>query len=328
MKHPAIRIPALDGLRGIAALSLMLYHFTSQFGQRFNSTLTTSTWEFEYGRYGLDLFFIISGFAIYKSIERLYSPAQFLYKRIIRLYPTFWFCMILTFVFIRYIGPAVYQRTLSELFINISMFPSLFHTRAIDDVYWSMLVQWCFYIFMLLLLFLALHHKMKYVTLIYLICYAFICFQFKFYTELYYGSLFLMGIAFYRIWRSDREWLWHLQIFCCLFLTLFAPNRLDFIMMSVLILIFYLFIYGETGLLKFRPLVFLGEISYVLYLIHHFIGQSLQLMLIERGLNNYFLLLLAPMLTMILLAYLITISFEKPVSTLLNRYGKKLFRWN
>lgn len=326
MKNPAIRIPALDGLRGIAALSVMLYHYTSAFGERFNTMLTTRTWEFEYGRYGVDLFFIISGFVIYKTIERVYSPSEFLFKRLVRLFPTFWFCMLLTYFSMLYFGPELYKSNLKELFINMSMVPSLFHTRAIDSVYWSLLVQWCFYLFILLLLFLGLHHKMKYVTVIYLILYAFICFQFHFIMELYYGSLFLMGIAFYRIWRSDRDLLWHLQIFSYLFLTLFSPNRIDFIVMAILMVIFYLFIYGETGLLKFRPLVFLGEISFALYLIHHYVGHSIQLILVEHGLNNYFLLLLSPIFLMVLLAYLITIGFEKPIISYLHRSGKQIFR--
>lgn len=328
MKHPAVRIPALDGLRGIALLSVLLYHYTTKFGEKFNTTLSTSVWEFSYGRYGVELFFIISGFVIYKTIERVHSPAEFLYKRIVRLYPTFWLCLGLTYVSMLYFGPDIYQRTAKELYINISMFPSLFCTRAIDDVYWSLLVQWCFYLFILLLLLLRLHHKIKYIAVIYLLCYAFICYDFKFITEWYYGSLFLLGIAFYKIRRSDRGWFWHVVIFSCLFLTLFSPNRVDFIVMAVFLIIFYLFIYGETGILKFRPLVFLGEISYALFLTHQYMGHSIQLLLIEHGLTNYFLLLLCPMLLMILLAYLITICFEKPVITYLYRSGKRLFQWN
>lgn len=313
MKQPAVRIPALDGLRGIAVLSVLLYHYTTGFGEIFNTTVSTSIWEFPYGRYGVELFFIISGFVIYKTIERIDSTAEFLYKRIVRLYPTFWFCLGLTYIAMLYFGPEVYQRTAKEFYLNASMFPSFFCTRAIDDVYWSLLVQWYFYLFIVLLLFFRLQHKMKYIAVIYLICYAFICYDFKFITNWYYGSLFLLGIAFYRIWRSDRGWFWHVIIFSCLFLTLYSPNCVDFIVMAVLLIIFYLFVYGETEVLKFPPLVFLGEISYALYLTHQYIGHSLQLLFLEHGLTNYFLLLFCPMLIVILLAYLITILFERPI---------------
>lgn len=77
------RYDLLDGLRGIAALCVMLYHFTH------NSDLVV----FENAQLAVDLFFILSGFVIaYTYGGRLgtdLSYMDYIRKRIIRLYPLF-----------------------------------------------------------------------------------------------------------------------------------------------------------------------------------------------------------------------------------------------
>lgn len=328
MKYFNHRITELDGLRGIAALAVVLYHYTTRFGQRFNSDLTTRVWEFEYGPYGVNLFFIISGFVIFMTIEKVKNPGEFVYKRFIRLYPTFWFCVFLTFFIIKYFGPLELRRSTSELFFNLSMLPGLFDTWPVDGVYWSLLIELCFYAVMLLLLLFRLIPRIKYVGMAFLLFYFLVSVWHKYYPELYYGSLFLMGISFYKIWKRDRNWVWHFQVLICLILSLTAPDRLDFIITALFCALFYLLVYRQAGFLRFRPLVFIGEISYALYLIHQNIGHTIQLTLIREGITNYYLLLLWPIFTMVLLAWLITRYFEKPVIAYLSKIGKRTSLWN
>lgn len=313
MKQLTQRITEIDGLRGIAALSVVLYHYTTRFGQKFDNHLTRSIWEFEYGRYGVDLFFIISGFVIFMTITKVSSPLEFAYKRFIRLYPTFWFCMCITFFITTFFGPEIYKRTVAELLINTSMVPSLFHTKAIDSVYWSLLIELCFYGVMLLLLIGSLLPRIKYVGFIYLIFFFVVSIYYKYFPELYYGSLFLMGISFYKIWKQEKDVASHLLVLLCLLTTLFSPNRIDFIATALFYVLFYFLVYRVAGFLRFYPIVFIGEISYALFLLHQYIGHTIQLALIRNGVSNYFLLLLWPLFIIILLAYLVTFWFEKPV---------------
>ena len=71
---------ALDGLRGVAAISVMLYHYTG----------TEGAW-FPQGYLAVDLFFLLSGFVIAFSYEEKLraglSPGSFMIRRLIRLYP-------------------------------------------------------------------------------------------------------------------------------------------------------------------------------------------------------------------------------------------------
>jgi peptidoglycan/LPS O-acetylase OafA/YrhL len=55
------RLFELDVLRGIAALGVMLYHYTTRYDKLFGHQ-DTSYLDFSYGSLGVNLFFIISGF--------------------------------------------------------------------------------------------------------------------------------------------------------------------------------------------------------------------------------------------------------------------------
>ncbi|MCK0195794.1 acyltransferase [Ancylobacter sp. 6x-1] len=83
------RYIALDGLRGIAALMVMIYHFSSR-GRLFAEGFVTP---FDSAYLAVDLFFVLSGFVIYHSYARALSTdlgvREYLLKRAIRLYPLF-----------------------------------------------------------------------------------------------------------------------------------------------------------------------------------------------------------------------------------------------
>jgi peptidoglycan/LPS O-acetylase OafA/YrhL len=75
---------ALDGLRGVAAISIVVYHYSQNFG-----------WELLPNAYlAVDFFFLLSGFVIAHAYEaRLQSGqtvAEFMQRRLIRLYPLYW----------------------------------------------------------------------------------------------------------------------------------------------------------------------------------------------------------------------------------------------
>ncbi len=80
MQH---RFTTLDGMRGIAAIAVMLFHFTRH----------TSQPVFGAANLAVDLFFCLSGFVIAYSYRRRLqtemSITEFLIKRLVRLYPMF-----------------------------------------------------------------------------------------------------------------------------------------------------------------------------------------------------------------------------------------------
>lgn len=75
------RFLALDGLRGVAAFAVVLYHF------RWPNHLTGP---FQNGYLAVDLFFILSGFVIYanySALPDLRSASHFIWLRFFRVYP-------------------------------------------------------------------------------------------------------------------------------------------------------------------------------------------------------------------------------------------------
>ncbi|HEX7480226.1 MAG TPA: acyltransferase, partial [Polyangiales bacterium] len=92
--HDVQRMPALDGLRGLAALSVVLYHFALVTGLgelvgpgRFVGRVLASGWV------GVDLFFVLSGYLITDHLldrrdEPLYYSAFFA-RRLLRVVPLY-----------------------------------------------------------------------------------------------------------------------------------------------------------------------------------------------------------------------------------------------
>src|SRR4051794_38858942 len=90
----ALRFRGFDGLRAIAALSVVVYHLSGADGRLLAH---------HYGRYlwllniGVPLFFIISGFLLYRPfvVARFDgrprpSTREFLRRRVLRIVPGFW----------------------------------------------------------------------------------------------------------------------------------------------------------------------------------------------------------------------------------------------
>ena len=84
------RLLELDALRGIAAVGVMLFHYSVIYYKLFPS-MTHPLFQFRYGRLSVHLFFIISGFVIFMTLEKTRRPTDFIVSRFSRLFSTYWF---------------------------------------------------------------------------------------------------------------------------------------------------------------------------------------------------------------------------------------------
>jgi peptidoglycan/LPS O-acetylase OafA/YrhL len=97
------RLAAIDALRGVAALAVVLYHFVGFIP--LNSIPVGGVGDFivaatRYGYLGVEVFFVLSGYVIAMTAARYaFSPrvgAKFVLRRLVRIVPPYWFVVFLT----------------------------------------------------------------------------------------------------------------------------------------------------------------------------------------------------------------------------------------
>lgn len=103
-------MPALDGLRGIAILAVMVFHF-SLFSNIAASTSATFLWHSiaGVGWVGVDLFFVLSGFLItgilYDSKSSVTYFRVFYTRRVLRIFPLYYAVLALFFLVLPLLAP-------------------------------------------------------------------------------------------------------------------------------------------------------------------------------------------------------------------------------
>lgn len=146
------RLVQIDVLRGLAAVLVVVAHSSEYFTARalalghgvgFDTLVRT----FDFGRIGVVLFFTVSGFVVANSLSAPDSKIRhFLARRFFRLYPLYWFSMLLAYFF--WTSP---QPDVAMILANLSMFPSLWSAKAMLGLYWTLEVELVFYLLAVLL---------------------------------------------------------------------------------------------------------------------------------------------------------------------------------
>jgi peptidoglycan/LPS O-acetylase OafA/YrhL len=147
------RLPTVDFLRGLAALSVAWYHFTLGSGLLHDGWLYRSG---QYGWTGVEVFFVISGFIIpyslYLADYRNTQFGRFLLKRIARIDPPYFagiaLCLILSYLVTLAPGfrgePPHY--TWEQLAAHVAYVNSFVHLRWVNVVFWSLGIEFQYYL--------------------------------------------------------------------------------------------------------------------------------------------------------------------------------------
>ena len=291
------RLSELDALRGIAALAVMLFHFSTRFGELYPAGLQTGL-ALPHGHFGVNLFFIISGFVIFMTLERSRTAGDFLVSRFSRLYPTYWFSLAITFAVTHALGLPGKLVSGSTALANLPMFHGLFHVPHVDGVYWTLEVELLFYGWMLLLFLLRkLDGLFAAVAGLLLLRCVYVVAHARYGLDLPYIAWrllilehlpwFALGLCIHAWLAADPEGKWHWRAAALALVAVASlwvgptPER------AAIALAFaglaFAAASGRLPVLQWPVLVWLGSISYPLYLLHENIGWSLLLRMTEWG---------------------------------------------
>lgn len=144
------RIPELDGLRGIAILSVVLMHYFYNPDPRLTGTVHQIQRIFALGWTGVDLFFVLSGFLIGGILmDQRDSPSYFktfYLRRAFRILPIYylWICLFILIILVG--GPFLRSHTHSGILpaLNLDIYRHFLFLQNLWDVDYTTLAIWWF----------------------------------------------------------------------------------------------------------------------------------------------------------------------------------------
>lgn len=317
-------LPSLDLLRGVASISVCLFHFVIISRFSFPSLFRDL---FSYGHLGVEVFFIVSGFVIPFSMSignyTLDKIKIFFAKRLFRLEPPYIASIILIFFlnFIFYFSPYYHEELLSvnfkQLLFHLGYLNSIFEEGWVNQVYWSLGIEFQYYI-LIAFIFKFLNGK----TLVWLVTYIlllFLSFSINAHSLIFtHLPFFIIGILIFRfITRKDSKYTFTILLSLTLLLILYKSS-FNFPLLISAILPLPFFFYQK----QLRIGRFLGNISYSLYLIHIPIGQRLIKIGIGYTHNLYTetLLLIVTFGLTVLCSYIFYKLIEKPSKKITSKF--------
>jgi len=278
MKKQKEHLAILDILRAIAALAVCLFHFNPRDG-------SWASFVLEEGHYGVEVFFVISGFiiplAMFWSKFQFRDSGHFLLRRGIRLYPVFAIVALCHLLFSIYgfpllgYGGGSPDLTWSRALANFTLSADLVGESWYLPIFWSLAIEAQYYL-CIVVSFPFFLSKTKWIQLAAILLWI-VPTYFVGYTETVFTwtAFFALGIlAFMKKQGLIGRWTFWGLFFLAAFAHQEARNMTSaWIGMETALLILYA--------PKFRSQVFekIGLVSYSLYLLHLIFGSAVLILL-------------------------------------------------
>lgn len=308
----------LDALRGIAAVSVALFHFNNQYAsptyREFSALLPAAVLAvWHHLDLGVEIFFVLSGFVIAHSMAgqrvNLKYAGNFIVRRSIRLDPPYWLILFITMawpyvIFPTLVIPPAMVPGFFEKFggvkwfvINMFYLPNLLGRKCLVSVAWTLCLEVQFYLAYLLVLF-AGHEigrwwprvRTRFIQV------AFVLLtlgSFAYWipspntdaTNTFLGRWWMFGSGVATYMAVRKRWPALHAIVAIIAVLAIGIIRAEPLTIAIAVTGGVIYLAGELGKLQtwlaWRPLQYLGKTSYSLYLVHWMVGIT-TLMVVQK----------------------------------------------
>ena len=336
------RLYVVDGLRLVAALMVVFYHyvgFSEQdlWGQKNAAVFPTLHGPAAYGWLGVYLFFLISGFVICMSSWNR-SLRQFLSSRFTRLYPAYWVGVAVTSI-VLYAAPEPTRLRPSTILTNLTMVQRGLGVPEVDGVYWTLWAELRFYMLFAVVVSMGVtYRRVMAFCMIWMAAAVFAEYGdshlLAAIVEPAYAPFFIGGVGIYLMYRfGPRPEVWlliaaswlqgqHELVDLSHNAESHARADLSWTACACLVALFYAVLIavarGRLQSFNWRWLTVAGALTYPLYLIHESIG-----FVVIRHAHRYFsphVLVALLVVAMLAAAYAVNRLIEEPVARRLKKW--------
>ncbi|WP_022687173.1 acyltransferase family protein [Sphingomonas phyllosphaerae] len=345
VENTAHRIRYLDGLRGVAVIAVIGWHY---YGATYAANLPYGDRHralpfFGQGWLGVYLFFLISGFVIFRTLETSTDVVRFLIRRWIRLAPALLLCSVLLAAASTMLpdmptgGYRVGDIAVALTFISPSFYHGLMKIDVlpVDGAYWTLVTEFSFYVIFGVLYF-AFRWKRAVAGLIALwviaagLRYISVPLLGRAPEPLWWAGLeffgwFASGALFYRAHEARSPRLYWLAVAIGLVCSLTNFRVVLWSDKAALLGVVVLFAASQRSvaiqkLLATRGLFFVGTVSYPLYLLHNHLGVGIIAAVGTRAGIGAPLVPVAVAGLLVLVAYAIHAGYEAHAASWLKRW--------
>ncbi len=319
-------INSIQVLRGISILLVVFYHTSAVTDD------VRSQYYFQFGRIGVDIFFIISGYIMALICEREEPIATFIKKRIIRVFPLY-ICVTLLAALLNYKGELISgsEQVWASLIKSILMVPhySIANQSKIFPIFipgWTITYEMWFYA-LIALTGILFKFKEKILLVPYLLSIIYVSSSFLpegpvvgfLGNSVYLTFSIGMLVRFHEIRKITLKTLLLSVVYLFALALIIEKGEARLIVLGVPAFIIFIVFFLWVGD-RLNPLAFVGKISYSLYLTHVFSINIVELVLRKVNINIPFgmeLMMFMAVVMSVLVASLSHSLFEKRLDAFL-----------